>query len=785
MIKFYDDMGPSQGISAMNDMSNALGFWTASTAVNVGDTVRSSSATVGTGTNKRLSSANNMIYAVCTAAGTTGTTEPVWGTTAGIKLTDNGVSWLVKDMRTADNAVQADKLKTPRKINGVNFDGSADITLPSYSLTNECYIAAGCKVAGFTDKTLSVGSGAAKILGNNIIYPGSSILLDDRKASLVYLNGSTSLGKVNAAYPTGKIDNQTVGFWVFNPTTAGANVPNSAVGVSSAAVANSFVPTGGISSVDGWADYGLRTDGATGYFELQNNTGFPTGLVEFEMNLLFTPEIIDGTEDYIFCYANTNFPIKIGTDGLLYINGTSTGYAVDVGKTILITTQSDTSNLYVYINGKLIYTQAVAITLVLSGTQNTRIGCAYDKSDKMLAATFHFLEIRNKMRTAQQVGEIANKLMLPCFYSKSASEYPTLPAAYRTTYHEYKFDDATAGTVADSAGTNTGTATGTTQETSKTIGKAMRFAGAITSYVYIGSLILSNEMTIVAVINPGTFDASSASRFFGSKNSNSTFMCTLAESGGLGIHTGSWVSSGLKAAVNADNFVVVRLHKGNVTFRLNNQIVVKATSILSSPTTCPCAIGGNIYDAGNSFKGTISYFGVINSAMTDAEIDYMHDKLMTKGRRNIIDDVVPSNAAALGVVRTNSSKVIAYNDEDYMYGRREGSTGGNRKVFLGWQYFSGAQTLKWANPFVTGKIKKEFHWAQDPNGTNEIPCSPWYYSGSTQYGINPVSNAAGLNDAINIVAYTSVGGPAQLNGAFQTSGYIGCYAEVLEEFKGV
>lgn len=783
MIKFYDDMGASQGISVMNDMSNALGFWTASTAVNVGDTVRSSSATVGTGTDKRLSSANNMIYAVCTAAGTTGTTEPVWGTTAGITLTDNGVSWLVKDMRTADNAVQADKLKTPRKINGVNFDGSADITLPSDSLTNECYIAAGCKVAGFTDKTLSVGSGAAKILGKNIIYPGSSILLDDRKASLVYLDDSTSLGKVNAAYPTDKIDNNTVGFWVFNPTTAGANVPNSAVGVSSAAVANSFVPSGGISSVDGWADYGLKTDGVNGYFELQNNTGFPSGLTEFEINLLFTPEIMDGTADYIFCYAYSNFTMYIDTNGMLVVNGTSTGYAVDVGKTILITVQSDTRNLYVYINGKLIYTQAVAVTLTLSGTQNTRIGCAYDKSD-MLAATFHFLEIRNKMRTVQQVGEIANKLMLPCFYSKSASEYPTVPAAYQTTYHEYKFDDATAGTVADSAGTNTGTATGTTQETSKTIGKAMRFAGAITSYVDIGSLTVSNEMTIVAVINPDTFDASSASRFFGSKNSNMTFICALGESGGLGIYTGSWVSSGLKAAANADNFVVIRLHKGAAYFRLNNQIIVKSTSILASPVTCPCAVGGNIWNTANSFKGTISYFGVINSALTDAEIDYMYDKLMATGRRNIIDDVVPSNSVAVGVVRTNSSKVITYNDEDYMYGRREGATGGNRKVFLGWQYFSGAQSLKWANPLGTGKVRREFHWAQDANGTNELQTIGVFFDTAWR-GVVPVTTSAGYSDPQNITAFTEPSGVTFLNGVWQTSGYVGCYAEVLEEYKGV
>lgn len=783
MIKFYDSMGASQGISVMNDMANALGFWQPGMVVNVGETIRSSSATVDTGTDKRLSSANNMVYAVCTAAGTTGNVEPVWGTTADVTIADNSVSWLVKDMRTADNAVQADKLKTPRKINGVNFDGSADITLPSDSLTNDCYIAAGCKVAGFTDKTLSVGSGAAKILGKNIVYPGSNILLDDRKASLVYLDDSASLGKINAAYPIDKVDNNTVGFWVFNPTTAGANVPNSAVGVSSAAVANSFVPTGGISSVDGWADYGLKTDGATGYFELQNNTGFPTGLVEFEFNLLYTPEIIDGTEDYIFCYANTNFSIKIGTDGLLYVNGTSTGYAVDIGKTILITVKSDTRNLYVFINGKLLYTQAVAITLALSGTQNTRVGIRYDATEP-IAGTFHFLEIRNKMRTDQQTGEISNKLMLPCFYYKSASEYPTVPASYQTTYHEYKFDDATAATVADSAGTNTGTATGTTQETSKTIGKAMRFAGANTSYVDIGSLTVSNEMTIVAIINPDAFDASGTSRFFGSKNSNTTFTCALAESGGLGIYTTSWVSSGLKAATNADNFVVIRLHKGTAYFRLNNQIVNKATSILPSSVTCPCAIGGNINDTSRSFKGTISYFGVINSALTDAEIDYMYDKLMTKGRRNIIDDVVPSNAAALGVVRTNSSKVIAYNDADYMYGRREGATGGNRKVFLGWQYLTGTQVLKWTNPFGTGKVKREFMWAQDSNGTNEIHIASRFDS-SGSYGLNQFSYTTGYNDAINITASTLGGWVTSLNGTTQASGYIGCYAEVLEEYKGV
>jgi len=53
--------------------------WAASTAYNVGDVVRPTSR-------------NGFVY-VCTAAGTSGSSEPSWPTTAGQTVTDNDITW--------------------------------------------------------------------------------------------------------------------------------------------------------------------------------------------------------------------------------------------------------------------------------------------------------------------------------------------------------------------------------------------------------------------------------------------------------------------------------------------------------------------------------------------------------------------------------------------------------------------------------------------------------------------------------------------------------------------
>ena len=93
---------------------------------------------------------------------------------------------------------------------------------------------------------------------------------------------------------------------------------------------------------------------------------------------------------------------------------------------------------------------------------------------------------------------------------------------------------------------------------------------------------------------------------------------------------------------------------------------------------------------------------------------------MGRGRENVVGGSVPSNAAAIGFIRADTKSVFEYNDTDYKYGRREGAVGGNRKVFLGFKYFSGSGPISWDNPFGTQKVKRYFTWASDSKGTNEI-----------------------------------------------------------------
>lgn len=140
-----------------------------------------------------------------------------------------------------------------------------------------------------------------------------------------------------------------------------------------------------------------------------------------------------------------------------------------------------------------------------------------------------------------------------------------------------------------------------------------------------------------------------------------------------------------------------------------------------------------------------------------------------------IRSLLPADAISLGFVRTGTSAVVELDDWSYKTGRREGATGGNRRAFLGWKYFSGVATLAWDNPFGTRKIKTIYVWAQDASGTNESDIT--FDSAST----STFSYVPQGTSAQRIRASFGGGlGVTILNGGWQTSGYIGCYAEVIE-----
>ncbi|MDD2960278.1 MAG: hypothetical protein PHR92_17490 [Lachnospiraceae bacterium] len=781
MIKFYDSMGAAQGISVLSDLVDACDFWQSDTTVVVGQIARSSS--------------DSLIYAECISAGTTGLIEPVWGKQENIEMNDGSAKWLVHDLRNSRTSSCADKLSTPRKINGIEFDGSKDIVLPTDSVDDESFIAKGLKIAAFAGCEVLVGSGIAKVNGNTVNFNGGNITLSERETALLYMDGDGKLGKTKAVYPVDCIDDNTVGFWIFNKTIAGENIPNIAVGKSAIAQKNDFVPNGGITSVDGWADYALQTDGFTGYFELENNFGFMTGDVPFEYNLLITPDKIDGSVDYIFNYAGNVATIYINSNGLLYCGGQNTGYVCETGKTFFLTYQYDSRMVKVFINGRLAFSLVLAISLTLNTGQNTRIGTAYDKSD-MLPATFHFLEIRNKIRTQEEIAKIANMLILPCFYEKHSSKYPELPAE-NTNYTEWKFDDETADNLKETNGINSGVLGGAVvpiQEDSQLgLGKALRFPGAATCYMDVGTMTLPVEFTIVAIANP--FQLIGLNRFFGNKiGTPQTFMmCTSADTtAGVAFYTGNqngnaWINSDIKPDAGRENFIALRATNKNFYFRVNRQSSIRANNIWRKQVTENSAIGA-CYGTDYAYQGTLSYLLVVPRALSDSEIQVLYDNLMVKGRKNILDDAVPSNAVAVGMVRSDKDTVFEYNDNDYKFGRRDGCCGGNRRVFLGFKYFSGSGPLSWDNPFGTSRVKRYFTWAEDAYGTNEIEAMKMVYVYNSGWGgYWPVSDSVTGNDGEKIGCYisTSYGGVTLYNSAWKTSGYIGCYLEVLEDYKGV
>lgn len=779
MIKFYDNMGASQGISVLSDVVDALDFWQDGTPVGVGDIARSST--------------NSMIYAVAQTAGNTGTVEPVWGNTAGVTLTDNTVTWLVKDIRTADGAVKADKLATARKINGVAFDGTTDITLPSDTMDDKSYIASGLKIAGVDNKNISISAGAAKIAGKNVTYIGGSIALDSKKAALLYMDSNANLGKVNAAYPIANIDNNTIGLWLFNQTVAGANIPNSAVGLSSNAVDNDLVPHGGITSVDGWLDNALQLDGTTGYFTGSNVTNFPVGTAEREINVLLTINKISA--GYFFAYGTTGTGASVllgmNAAGYLIVDFysalTNTNFMLEVGKTYLVTYKHDGAFCYIFINGVQILKLACAYATASTGAFS--IGTISYSQPNYTFVTMHCVEIRNKMRSSALTGYMANLLMLACFYSKVGAIAPKCPDEYASQYHEYLFNESSGKYAADSNTTAPlqGEATGTTIVDSEIgLSKARKITNLGSgNYISCGLFACGNKFTFIGVLSIQDY---AYGCIWSNRNSPVTSgnLLYINPNGYLCFYIGGTVYqiSNVVMPLRTPFFLAVTINGTTITTYLNGQkITVTTIPTVINNVANPAYIG---YEpAGTYFNSVVNYIMFGNFEMTQNEINSYYNSLMATGRRSILDDVIPAGAISLGFVRTNNAKVIEYNDSDYKYGRREGATGGNRKVFLGWKWFSGGTSLKWDNPFGTGKVSREFHWAQDTKGTNELVCySRFMDASSNSYGIGPTAELSGYNDAFNITARAQPGWITVLDGAGITNGYIGCYAEVLEEYKG-
>lgn len=602
--------------------------------------------------------------------------------------------------------------------------------------------------------------------------------LSPRKAGLLYAQKSTysdspQFGVVNATLP--EPDNNTIAQWRINSS---GNIVNYAVGRSSIAVTNDLVPSGTLTKVDGWLDYAIQGDGSTGSFTSANSTGFPTGATEREIDFLITAAT-KATAQALFYYgavSSTNlFGLELKSTGNFDFDNyahTDLGYTTDGMKVYWGCLQYDGANILLYINGVLVYKGAATLATTASVLNVLR----HPNSTDYSSSTIHYIELRNKMRTPAQIAQISNKLCLPCSYTAPQASYPVISASdLASAYHEYKMDETTGSTVADSAGTLNGTATGTTIVDSEIgLGKSRKFNGT-SDKITCAAFTFSSSFTVIGIVKP---DSNSGVRtLFG--NSNGTTGTTLKISRSTDTSIGAWSNNGEVSGLatlplGKTCFVGYVAQNNTMTFYADSP--QPSTTVPFTPNTSNAnalQIGAN----GNNTEflaGNIDDVLYIPRALSQAEIAVIYNTLMKTGKFDI-REILPENAISRGFVKTDSSKVVEYDQESYKYGVRYADKR-NQRMFLGYKYFSGQQTLKWDNPFGTRKIKTYYTWAQDANGTNECDVQQYMYNGSQYYGLQ----VNGGYSSIRVQCFTPPGGVTSFNNTWQTSGYIGCYAEVIE-----
>lgn len=634
---------------------------------------------------------------------------------------------------------------------------------------------------------LNIASGTDYINGQTINFIAGSITLPARMASLIVDSYTGLTSAISAALPA--IDNYTVARWIFNQTGAGAAIPNSAVGVSSIAVANSLTASGGLTSVDGWLDYAIQGDGSTGYYIGANSTGFPVGAATRNLRVLWTCRSI--TEDGIisgYGSGTTQFLVFNYGGTLYFADGyeqLSMGFSFTVGQTYIIEMGYDGTNIICLVNGKQVCKTAY--------TAATTAGVIYALryiSGNYSNGILHFIDLRTQVPTEATSGPIVNRLMFPCRYTGYSGSYPTIETADLATYHEWRFAESSGQTVADTQTSSplTGTVTGTNIVSSDIItgAKARSFNGT-SDKVILGNIAFPTAFSIIGVINAKS--NSGYQPVFGNFNGSTAGMIFETSQNGNGLLSAysvgsSYVGSSSQFPIGTPTFFAIVVGGGYITFYINSPYpdVVK-TFIVDSTSQAGWIASYATY----FFGGTMDCIDYIPRSLSQAEIAQYYNALMAQKEKTIIDDVVPANSLAIGFVTTGSTAINNFVDSsnpqgsmpDYAYGIRVGlQSFSNKRKFLGWKYFNGSTVLTWNNPFGTRRIKTYYTWAQDANGTNESDLIGVFVS-STNYGIESQNTSS---QRISILAEPS--SVVSFNGAGLTSGYIGCYAEVALEILG-
>lgn len=638
------------------------------------------------------------------------------------------------------------------------------------------YIASGGKVASVSGLTVTHGAIEASISGVTVKRDaGDQQTVQAKRHGLLTIDKTGMRGIRYADDPVSFIDDNTVAMW---KPDGSVTCPNLAVGKSKIAVANDLTRQGGMVPVDGlFGGDAAQGNGTNGFYAVANLAGFPIGAAARQIDMLVTIGNITTTR--FLCYyggvstTGDGFGLSI-TNARLYVSNDGyldTSFDLSAGATYLVSVSTDGTNITLSINGQQVWKGAATIATTTANVLRllTSVGAAYFSSD-----TIHYVEVRNAMRTPQQIAEIANKLCLPNSYDKTAATYPTISAVDKATaYHEWKFDETSGTAVADSAGTLNGTATGTTIiDSALDLGKMRRFNGS-SDRITVGSYTSLSQCTMIAVVNwNGTASAAVvAGNYNGTGNTGYS----------LGVYTDGRVAA--FSAVNAYStsklqsgksaFIALTAAGSSVSFYVDSTTPETQTWTVPAGAVNAFTIGATV-NASGFFGGDIEYIAVIPRALSQDEITVMYKALMSGGRKNITA-TLPVDTTAVAYFRSGASGVLTYNDADWQYGRREKAFGGNRRVRLTPKYFNGTTTLWWANPFGTRRVKVTCNFAQYANGANETASGSYYYSGSNDsYVINRGPSA-------NVIMLTVFRYAGQLNSLDTAVGYLIPYVEVLED----
>lgn len=613
-------------------------------------------------------------------------------------------------------------------------------------------------------------SGFNALIGHKYHKAASGTLtgLAPRKAQLLYARKNEAsesvtpaVGVVEAAFP--EADAGTVCRWLIDGSAT----------IASTVGSNNLTKNGTVTQVDGWIGYGGKGDGSTGYYVSANSTGFPTGTSARNLRVLWTCRSVSINE-IIVAYGSTvagsAFKIRNVSGSLKFADNASdidTGFALTIGQTYLIEMGYDGANLICLVNGKQVYKSAYTVSTTAGVLLVMRDTSANYYSNGIV----HYVELRNVVPTEQTSAAISNALLLPCRYTEPAASYPSNPTD--AGYHCWKFDDTSGTTVTDEAGTLNGTATGTTIVDSEVgLGKARKFASS--DIIVAGSLAFSISFTIISVMKHTSFDTlnrvlfsnwnGSAGNLFGSQSSSY---------GKVSLYNGTWANSISTLPLNKTSFAAVSVENNQATFYVDSP--KPDTTVTYTPNTTSQVVKIGALDSNNGLVGINEYLAYIPRALSQAEIAQYYNALMKTTGDKDIRAILPADSISLGFVRTSSSSVIEIDDASYKYGRREGATDGNRRVFLGWKYFNTAVTgsLSYSNPFATTNlkiiVKLKTNLLNDLEYTVE---DYWVTYNTTNGGYQPRIST----DKIILVfgAYIT-GFPT-----YVSSGYIGCYAEVIE-----